>query len=127
MWQNYIIFLPRVTKISKSLIFFLRVFLLIPNNLDALIWFPLNESKVLFHLYKKSNLAVKREDLANILKVSDRSVDVIIKRLRQKINHIPNHRNLLLTSRGIGYKMEVDTLWIWKNYYLKHFLEGRLP
>lgn len=70
----------------------------------------LNESKVLFHLYKKSNLAVKREDLANILKVSDRSVDVIIKRLRQKINHIPNHRNLLLTSRGIGYKMEIDTL-----------------
>jgi two-component system phosphate regulon response regulator OmpR len=70
----------------------------------------LNESKVLFHLYKKSNLAVNREELANILKVSDRSVDVIIKRLRQKIKHIPNHRNLLLTSRGIGYKMEVDTL-----------------
>ena len=69
-----------------------------------------NESKVLFHLYKNSNIAVKREDLANILKISDRSVDVIIKRLREKINKIPNHQNLLLTSRGIGYKMEIETL-----------------
>ena len=69
-----------------------------------------NESKVYFHLYKNSNLAVKREALANILKVSDRTVDVIIKRLREKINKIPNHQNLLLTSRGIGYKMEIETL-----------------
>ena len=69
-----------------------------------------NESKVLFHLYKNSNIAVKREDLANILKISHRSVDVIIKRLREKINKIPNHQNLLLTSRGIGYKMEIETL-----------------
>ena len=70
----------------------------------------LNESKVLMHLYKNSNLAVKREDLAKILKVSDRSVDVIIKRLREKISNFPNHQNLLLTSRGIGYKMELESL-----------------
>ena len=70
----------------------------------------LNESKILFHLYKNSNLAVKREDLAKILKVSDRSVDVIIKRLREKIVKFPNHENLLLTSRGIGYKMEIEVL-----------------
>jgi len=37
-------------------------------------------------------------------------VDVIVKRLRAKIHKIPDHQNLLLTSRGIGYKMEVDTL-----------------
>lgn len=70
----------------------------------------LNESKVLFHLYKNSNSAVRREELANILEVSDRTVDVIIKRLREKINKIPDHQSLLLTSRGIGYKMEVETL-----------------
>ena len=69
-----------------------------------------NESKILMHLYKNSNLAVKREDLAKILKVSDRSVDVIIKRLREKISNFPNHQNLLLTSRGIGYKMEIESL-----------------
>ena len=69
-----------------------------------------NESKVLFHLYKNSNSAVRREELANILEVSDRTVDVIIKRLREKINKIPDHQSLLLTSRGIGYKMEVETL-----------------
>ena len=70
----------------------------------------LNESKILFHLYKNSNLAVKREELAKILKVSDRSIDVIIKRLREKIGILPNHQNLLLTSRGIGYKMQLETL-----------------
>ena len=69
-----------------------------------------NESKILFHLYRNSNSAVRREELANILEVSDRTVDVIIKRLRTKIHKIPDHQNLLLTSRGIGYKMEVDTL-----------------
>ena len=69
-----------------------------------------NESKILFHLYRNSNSAVRREELANILQVSDRTVDVIVKRLRAKIHKIPDHQNLLLTSRGIGYKMEVDTL-----------------
>ena len=66
--------------------------------------------RFLFHLYRNSNSAVRREELANILQVSDRTVDVIIKRLRTKINKIPDHQNLLLTFRGIGYKMEVDTL-----------------
>ncbi|MBF96969.1 MAG: TorCAD operon transcriptional regulatory protein TorR [Alphaproteobacteria bacterium MarineAlpha9_Bin4] len=70
----------------------------------------INESKVLFHLYKNSNNAVKREELASLLNVSDRTIDVIIKRLRSKISIIPYHQNLLLTSRGIGYKMEIDLL-----------------
>ena len=42
--------------------------------------------------------------------VGNRTIDVHIKRLREKINKIPNHQNLLLTSRGIGYKMEIETL-----------------
>ena len=69
-----------------------------------------NESKILFHLFLNSNNAVKREDLANILSVSDRTIDVIVKRLRSKIYKIPHHQNLLLTSRGIGYKMELDLI-----------------
>ena len=39
---------------------------------------------------------LRREELANILEVSDRTVDVIIKRLRTKINKIPDHQSLLL-------------------------------
>ena len=70
----------------------------------------INESKILFHLYKNSNNAVKRDDLANLLNVSDRTIDVIVKRLRSKIAKVPYHQNLLLTSRGIGYKMDLDLL-----------------
>ncbi len=69
-----------------------------------------NERKILFHLFKNSNNAVKREVLAKLLNVSDRTVDVIIKRLRSKISKNSNHQNLLLTSRGIGYKMQLDLL-----------------
>ena len=70
----------------------------------------INESKILFHLYKNSNNAVKREELADLLNVSDRTIDVIVKRLRSKISKVPYHQNLLLTSRGIGYKMELELL-----------------
>jgi len=69
-----------------------------------------NESRILFHLFKNSNTAVKREVLAKLLNVSDRTVDVIIKRLRTKISKSSNNQNLLLTSRGIGYKMQLDLL-----------------
>ena len=69
-----------------------------------------NESRILFHLFKNSNIAVKREVLAKLLNVSDRTVDVIIKRLRTKISKSSNNQNLLLTSRGIGYKMQLDLL-----------------
>ena len=68
----------------------------------------LNESKILFHLYKNVNNAVKRRDLAKLINVSDRAIDVNIKRLREKIYKIPRHQSLLLTSRGVGYKMELD-------------------
>ena len=69
-----------------------------------------NESRILFHLFKNSNTAVKREVLAKLLNVSDRTVDVIIKRLRTKISKSSNNQNLLLTARGIGYKMQLDLL-----------------
>ena len=69
-----------------------------------------NESRILFHLFKNSNTAVKREVLAKLLNVSDRTVDVIIKRLRTKISKSSNNQNLLLTARGIGYKMQSDLL-----------------
>ncbi len=67
-----------------------------------------NEVKIILNLYKNSPRSVKREDLAKHLKVSTRTIDVIIKRLRNKFIKIPNFQNLLLTVRGIGYKMETN-------------------
>ena len=40
MLHSYIIFLLRDTFISSSFIFFLKVFLLIPNKYDVFSWLP---------------------------------------------------------------------------------------
>ena len=49
---------------------------------------------------------MKREKLASGINVSIRTIDVLVKRIREKISSLPNSKNFLLTSRGIGYKLE---------------------
>ncbi len=73
---------------------------------NASIKLTVKETKVLLHLYKNIGSDVKREKLANNISVSTRTIDVLIKRIREKINSLPNSKNFLLTSRGIGYKLE---------------------
>ena len=64
------------------------------------------ETKVLLCLYKNMGNDVKREKLAAEINVSVRTVDVLVKRLRSKIISLPTSKNILLTSRGIGYKLD---------------------
>ncbi len=64
------------------------------------------ETKVLLQLYQNLGSDVKREKLADEINVSIRTIDVLIRRIREKITSIPNSKNFLLTSRGIGYKLE---------------------
>ena len=64
------------------------------------------ETKVLLYLYNYVNADVAREKLAEELSVSKRTIDVLVKRLREKIMSIPTSKNILLTSRGIGYKLD---------------------
>ncbi len=64
------------------------------------------ETKVLLLLYKNLGNDVKREKLAIEINVSVRTIDVLVKRIREKITSLPNSKNILLTSRGIGYKLE---------------------
>ena len=64
------------------------------------------ETKVLLCLYKNIGNDVKREKLADEINVSVRTVDVLVKRLRSKITSLPASKNILLTSRGIGYKLD---------------------
>ena len=64
------------------------------------------ETKVLLYLYNNVNADVAREKLAEELSVSKRTIDVLVKRLREKIMSIPTSKNILLTSRGIGYKLD---------------------
>ena len=64
------------------------------------------ETKVLLQLYRNLGNDVKREKLASEINVSVRTIDVLVKRIREKITSLPNSKNFLLTSRGIGYKLE---------------------
>ena len=73
---------------------------------NASIKLTVKETKVLLHLYKNLGYDVKREKLASDINVSIRTIDVLVKRIREKIISLPNSKNFLLTSRGIGYKLE---------------------
>ena len=73
---------------------------------NASIKLTVKETKVLLCLYENIGDDVKREKLAEEINVSVRTVDVLVKRIREKITSLPNSKNLLLTSRGIGYKLE---------------------
>ena len=73
---------------------------------NASIKLTVKETKVLLQLYKNLGNDVKREKLASDINVSIRTIDVLVKRIREKISSLPNSKNFLLTSRGIGYKLE---------------------
>ena len=73
---------------------------------NASIKLTVKETKVLLQLYKNLGNDVKREKLASDINVSIRTIDVLVRRIREKISCLPNSKNFLLTSRGIGYKLE---------------------
>ena len=73
---------------------------------NASIKLTVKETKVLLLLYKNLGNDVKREKLASDINVSIRTIDVLVRRIREKISCLPNSKNFLLTSRGIGYKLE---------------------
>ena len=73
---------------------------------NASVKLTVKETKVLLLLYKSIGNDVKREKLASDINVSIRTIDVLVKRIREKIISLPNSKNFLLTSRGIGYKLE---------------------
>ena len=66
----------------------------------------IKEAKMLLYLYKNTGNDVERDELAKEINVSTRSVDVLVKRLRSKILSLPQSKNILLTSRGIGYRLD---------------------
>ena len=73
---------------------------------DSSVKLTIKETKVLLCLYKYIGNDVKREKLADEINVSIRTIDVLVKRIREKITTLPNSKNFLLTARGIGYKLE---------------------
>ena len=67
-----------------------------------------SEVKLLDYLLEYKNIMVEREMLAGILGINVRSVDVQVKRLREKIEVIAKQPIFLQTVRGRGYILYVD-------------------
>lgn len=61
-------------------------------------------------LVRRPQQVLTRDHLLNAItgrgsSAYDRSVDVLIKRLRAKLEEDPSHPRLILTVRGVGYKL----------------------
>jgi len=71
------------------------------------------EYKLIALLMKNSNVVLSRETIRDKLWdgngdfIDDNTLSVYIRRLRNKIEDDPNHPQMLLTMRGIGYKWNV--------------------
>ncbi|MDH3678533.1 MAG: response regulator transcription factor [Acidimicrobiia bacterium] len=76
----------------------------------ALLDLPLKEFQVLAELMRNAGYVVTRDDLINRVWGYDyvgdtKTLDVHIKRLRSKLEADPAHPRLIVTIRGLGYKM----------------------
>ncbi|MDX2050013.1 MAG: response regulator transcription factor [Rickettsiaceae bacterium] len=71
---------------------------------DKLVPLSSTQQKLLEYLLKRRGQPVAREKLSEVMGgLSDRSIDVQIARLRQKIEQAPDHPKYLLTIRHEGY------------------------
>jgi two-component system phosphate regulon response regulator OmpR len=61
------------------------------------------EIMILDKFIKNLNQHISREDLAKLLKINERSIDVMITRLRNKIEDDPKNPQILKSVRNYGY------------------------
>lgn len=71
------------------------------------------EFELLHYLAKHINQVATREDLLQTVWGYDyfgdvRTVDVTVRRLREKIEDVPSHPTWLMTRRGVGYYVKVN-------------------
>lgn len=74
------------------------------------VFFPLKEYELLRYLMKNAGNVLRREQLIDHVWGADyvgdtKTLDVHIKRLRSKIEEDPAHPKIIVTIRGLGYKM----------------------
>ncbi|MFJ7950180.1 response regulator [Lysinibacillus sp. NPDC096418] len=90
--------------------FDLVAFKVYKNNLEI----PLThrEFKVLLHLMQQPDVVQTRDQIIEVLESSKdnrRAVDVIIRRLREKIEKQPSDPKWIKTKNGIGYYFHIDS------------------
>ena len=101
------------TSLQDSNVFFLgsvkcdlKKGIVIKNNTQTSL--TSSEVKLLNCLLSKKNIMIERDDLAEMLGISVRSVDVQINRLRNKIEVSSKQPIFLKSVRGRGYMLYVD-------------------
>ena len=93
--------------IIKIKLFYLIFFGKIKKN-NKIIKINSSEKEILNHMLKSPGKIFSRDDIGKITNLSkERTVDVLITRLRQKIENDPKNPKFLQTIRGTGY-----VLWI---------------
>ena len=69
------------------------------------------EFELLYHLAKHIGQVMTRDDLLQTVWGYDyfgdvRTVDVTVRRIREKIEETPSHPQILMTRRGVGYYLK---------------------
>jgi len=76
---------------------------------DKIIKINPQEKKVLEKMLEIPGKVFSREDIGKIINISkERTIDVMITRLRQKIESNPKNPKYLQTIRGSGYVLWID-------------------
>jgi len=96
---------PKHIRIGKALINLKKLSIKIGSQVKKI---NPKEKKVLEKMLESPGKVFSREDIGKIINVSkERTIDVMITRLRQKIENYPKNHKYLQTIRGAGY-----VLWI---------------
>ena len=97
--------IPEKIQIGKALVNLKKSNIKIQNEIKKI---NPQEKKILEKMLKFPGEVFSRDDIGKIINISkERTIDVIITRLRQKIESNPKNPKYLQTIRGSGY-----VLWI---------------
>ena len=103
--KNKKINIKNLSDIGKAKVDFNKMFIILKNKISKI---NISEKKILIEMLSNPGKTYTRNQIGDIANISqERSIDVLITRLRQKIEVNPKNPKYLQTIRGSGY-----VLWI---------------
>ena len=103
--KNKKINVNRIYKVGESKINLMKMII---NRKEKILKINLTEKRILTEMLSNPGKTFSRLEIGKLIKISqERSIDVIITRLRQKIETNPKNPKFLQTIRGEGY-----VLWL---------------
>ena len=103
--KNKKINIKNLSDIGKAKVDFNKMFIILKNKISKI---NISEKKILIEMLSNPGKTYTRNQIGDIANISqERSIDVLITRLRQKIEINPKNPKYLQTIRGSGY-----VLWI---------------